>query len=215
MAIQFLIHETNNSKDNLTFYVTGMHLINLLTQWTTSLSKVISVQRQKHGMKMSKKVKTTSDPYKFVNSKDTRDKLKIAAHNLQYTFERLDVQLVTAYAAAIMVYKNSQRSGVITNLTYKEYQMKKEKGTKYIIECTNHKTGPQGWAKLVINKKDFQHILNYKTLVRDKIEPKDGCKEMFFLTSNGSPYKQVYRKIIEAIKASNLSVTMPPPPSDH
>ena len=76
---------------------------------------------------MSEKVKTMSDPYKFINSKDTRDKLKMAAHNLQYTFERQDVQLVTAYAAAIIVYKNSQRSGVITNLTYKEYQMKKEK----------------------------------------------------------------------------------------
>ena len=47
------------------------------------------------------------------------------------------------------------------------------------------------------------------------MEPKDGCEELFFLTSNGSPYKQVYRKIIEAIKASNLSVTMPLPPSDH
>lgn len=100
-------------------------------------------------------------------------------------------------------------------MTYTEYRMKKEKGTKYIIECANHKTGPQGRAKLVINKKDFQHILNYKTLVRDKIEPKDGCEELFFFTSNGSPYKQVYRKIIEAIKASNLSVTMPQPPSDH
>ena len=51
--------------------------------------------------------------------------------------------------------------------------------------------------------------------MRDKMDPKDGCEELFFPTSNGSPYKQVYRKIIEAIKASNLSVTMPPPPSDH
>ena len=64
LAIQFLIHETNDSKDKLTFYVMGMHLINLLTQWTKSLSKVISVLRQKHGMKMNEKVKTTSDPYK-------------------------------------------------------------------------------------------------------------------------------------------------------
>ena len=30
---------------------------------------------------------------------------------------------------AIIVYKNSQRSGLITNLTYKEYQMKKEPST--------------------------------------------------------------------------------------
>ena len=50
----------------------------------------------------------------------------------------------------IIVYKNSQRSGVITNLTSTtKNKMKKEKGTKYIIECTNHKIGPQGQAKLV------------------------------------------------------------------
>ena len=44
------------------------------------------------------------------------------------------------------------------------------------------------------------------------MEPKDGCEELFFLTPNGSQYKQVYRKIIEA---NNLRVTKPPPPSDH
>ena len=78
MAIQLLIHENNNdSKDNLNLYlyVTGMHLINLLSQWTKSLSKAILIQRQKHGIKMSQIVSHMSNPYEFLDSTGMKEKL--------------------------------------------------------------------------------------------------------------------------------------------
>lgn len=80
---------------------------------------------------------------------------------------------------------------------------------------TTDKTGPQGRARLVIDPEYLQCILDYQTLVRDKITPQHGCEELFFLTHNSSMYSQVYRKIIEAIRANNLHVTKPPPPSAH
>ena len=215
MAIQFILHETSDSKENMNLYVKGMRLVTLLTQWTKSLSKAIAIQRQKHGIIMSERVTTTADPYEFLESKEVEAKLKIAKYNLMHGFDRRDVQLITAYAAAMIVYTNSQRSGVIQNLTKEEYGMRKQVGTKYIIQCTNHKTGPQGRAQLVINQDDFQCILDYKSLVRDNLTPQQGCEKLFLLTCNGSKYKQVYRKIVEAIKANNLHVTKPPPPSEH
>ena len=36
------------------------------------------------------------------------------------------------------------------------------------------------------------------------MKPNDGCEQFFFLTPNGSQYKQLYRKIIEAIKAKAI-----------
>ena len=43
----------------------------------------------------------------------------------------------------------------------------------------------------------------------------DESEEMFFLTPNGSWYKQAYRNISKANKANNIQVTKPPPPSNH
>ena len=53
MAIQFILHETSDSKEDMNLYVKGMHLVTLLTQWTKSLPKAIAIQRQKHGIIMS------------------------------------------------------------------------------------------------------------------------------------------------------------------
>lgn len=100
-----LIHETNdNSKDNLTLYVIRMQPINTVDQVIVE-SHLCTMT--KHGIKMSQRVNITSDPYEFLDSKGVKDKLKMTKHNLTYSFERQDIQLVTAYAAAIIVYKNS------------------------------------------------------------------------------------------------------------
>ena len=42
----------------------------------------------------------------------------MATENIQAgSFDPTDVKLLTAYAATLLVYKNSQRSGVVDNLT--------------------------------------------------------------------------------------------------
>jgi len=41
------------------------------------------------------------------------------------------------------------------------------------------------------------------------------CEQCFFITYQGSQYKQVYYKILKSIRANRINVTMPPPPKDH
>ena len=196
MAIQFLLHQRDtDTKDD----------------------EAIAKQRQAHGIKMSNMIVNTTNPYEFLKSTQVLKKLNTAKQNLkQAIFSPTDIQLVTAYAAALIVYKNGQRSGVVQNLTMEEFAMRRSAKQNFvIISCINHKTGPQGRAKLVVDQEDFSHMLDYKTLVRDYIIPNVGCDDLFFLTHTGARYTQVYRKIVESIHANHLFVTIPPPPSSH
>ena len=105
---------------------------------------------------MSKRVATNADPYKFLNSKRAKVKLLNAKHNItQRLTTRDDIKLVTAYAAVKIIYTNSQRSGIIQNLTIEEYEMRTFCDDQYAIPCTHHMTGPQGQAQLVVTKKGF------------------------------------------------------------
>ena len=107
-----------------------------------------------------------------------KHKLHSAKHNpIQKLNGKNDIKLITAYAAAKIIYTNSQRSGVIQNLTIEEYELRIFCDDECVIPCTHHKTGPQGWAQLVVTKED--HILNYKDLVRDRIKPQQGCENFF------------------------------------
>ena len=111
MALQFVIHEKDtDTKDDINIYIKGTRLINLLTQWTKSLSRAIAKQRQMHGIKMSNKIATTADPYEFLESPQVFKQLCTAKESLkQAIYSRKDMLLVTGYAAAVIVYKNGQR----------------------------------------------------------------------------------------------------------
>ena len=69
---------------------------------------------------------------------------------LALSFDSKDVELLTAYAACLLLYKNSQRSGVIENLTLRDFSQRQQKlhnnEERVVIPCLNHKTGPQGIA---------------------------------------------------------------------
>ena len=124
------------------------------------------------------------------------------------------IDTVTAYAAAIILYGNGQRSGVITNLTIMEFQMREEEeDQKVVIPCVHHKTASQGLAQLVVTE-DIEHLLvYYQEKVRKTIVPADNtCKDKFFLTFNGGLYMQVYRRMKEGLSVGNIH---PPVPSDY
>lgn len=215
MAIRFLIHEDHSNND---LYIKGNQTIDLLSQWIKSLSKAISKQRQQHGLQVMDTLATQSPTEitsNFLNNKHLMGKVELAILNLGATFESADIKLLTAYAASILLYKNSQRSGVIQNLTLKEFSQRryiKSEG-KVVIPCVNHKTGPQGMAQLVATTEAEEILVHYHTLIRTRLTPKAGCEELFFLTHQGSKYTQVYRKITQGINAANLNVVIPPPPS--
>ena len=88
------------------------------------------------------------------------------------------------------------RSGVIENVKVEEYLNKNidEKG-KPVIQCLDHKTGLDGLAQLVVSKLANHLLQKYYQLVRTKITPEKNCEKYFFLTTSGSQYTQVYRKM--------------------
>ena len=131
-------------------------------------------------------------------------------------FNRKAVKIVTAYVAACIIYDNGQRSGVITNLRIVEF--KKRQASEYdsgemIIPCLHHKTGSQGIARLVVTRDVEKLLVEYYTTVRKRIRAKELINQnRFFLTSNGSLYNQVYRRMNEALSIGNLRL---PAPKDY
>jgi len=60
-----------------------------------------------------------------------------------------------------VLYGNGQRSGIITNLTIEEFNMREEGDNDLIvIPCLHHKTAAQKLALLVITE-DVEDILQY------------------------------------------------------
>ena len=117
LAIKSLIHENHNNTDLST---KGYQIISLLSEWIKSLSKARGKQGQQHGLKVMDKLSAespTKTTENFLNNKHLLGKVKSAIFNLGFTFESLDIKLLSAYAASVLLYRNSQRLGVIQNLT--------------------------------------------------------------------------------------------------
>ena len=153
MAIKYTLHtnETNQS-----MYIKGCRITDTLTQWIHSLSKQISLQRQKHGVKIVKDLPATADPFKFIQDEEVRMRIEKTLASLKESYEETEyvkIKLLIAFAAASIIYKNCQRSGVVTNLTIDEFQNRQRADDGMIVmTCLNHKTGPQGRVQLVISR---------------------------------------------------------------
>ena len=128
-------------------------------------------------------------------------------------FIKQHTDAVTAYAAAMILYGNGQRSGVISNLTIGEFELREEKeNNKVIIPCVHHKTSAQGIAQLVVTADIEEVLLFYYEMIRTKLVPEPGVEDRFFLTFNGALYTQVYRKLREGLSVDNMQ---PPVPSKY
>lgn len=98
---------------------------------------------------------------------------------------------------------------MIEHSTLGEYRSIGEgEDNKYVLNCHNNKTGPQGVAKLVMNEEAYHLLQKYTDLVRDKISAKPGCEDLLFLTVHGTKYTQVYRKIKEQF-ATDITPSTP------
>lgn len=213
MAIGFVIHENAN---NQKLYIRGSQLREMIKLWIKSLSKSIAMQRHKHSMVVIKKLPHTSNPITFLDNSEVIKQVQECKESLKTSFDLADIKFLTAYGAALLLYGNCQRSGVIQNLTLEEFEQREHTNEGMtVISCLNHKTGPQGRAILVISPSTEKILVAYKTLVRDHLQPVSGCENIFFLTPSGSMYTQVYRKICEAVIMNGFKDTDLPPPSEY
>ena len=114
--------------------------------------------------------------------------------------DNTSIDVITAYTAAAIVYGNGQRSGVITNLTIAEYEMREESyteesGDMVVIPCVHHKTGAQGLAFLAITEEIDDVVQFYYDNIRAKLTPAETATDYLFLTRSGEQYDQVFRRI--------------------
>lgn len=65
-----------------------------------------------------------------------------------------------------------------------------------------------------MDKFTYHSLTSYYHHVRSKIVPEKGCEHLFFLTTNGSRYRQVHRKITEGMKATGVKDVDLPTPSE-
>jgi len=120
------------------------------------------------------------------------------------------VSIITAYAAATIVYGNGQRSGVINNLTIEEYTLREEgENDMIVIPCIHHKTAKQGPALLAITEEAEEMLDYYYNNIRNQLKPSEGNEEYFFLKHNGTEYDQVYRRIKEALSTPTMTPPQP------
>ena len=71
------------------------------------------------------------------------------------------VNIITVYAAAALLYGNSQRFGVITNLTIEEFNIREDGDDDLVvIPCLHHITAVHKLALLVITE-ELEDVLQY------------------------------------------------------
>ena len=180
------------------------------------MSNQIKLQRHKHALKMANKLPLIDDPYDVLKCKSLQAKVEQAILNLKKSYDKSNAKLLTAYCAAHILFPNTQRSGVIKNVKVQEFHQRytNEKG-KRVVQCADHKTGPEGPAQLVLNKSKDHLLEQYVNLVRTKIETKEGNEDLLFVTTNGSRYNQVFRKIKTELERTGIKNLRIPTPSEH
>ena len=212
-AIKYSQSLLNEEASDNQIYIRAQKAVDTVSLWVRSMAKPIKLQRQKHTQKTAGRLAFIEDPYELIRGKKMLKTIKSAVANLRKGFNRCDAKLLTAYCAAQIIYQNSQRSGVIENVTIEEYnnRIQNEK-EKVVITCAEHKTGTQGAAQLVIDRKSEMLLERYSKLVRDKIQANDDSKHLLFVTTTGKRYTQVYRKLKEVFKEYKIDL---PTPSDY
>ncbi|XP_065906802.1 uncharacterized protein [Dysidea avara] len=216
LAIKYVIHAEDSMMTNKELFIKGSRLLELLTQWCLSLSKAIALQRQQHSLTITEQLPLVLDPQEFLENRKVQHNVQEARTVLGEGFDKPAAKILTAYAAACVVYGNGQRSGVVTNLRIVEFNQRQpcdHDTDKVVINCLHHKTGPQGIAHLVVTRDIEQLLVDYYNKVRRKIRTFNfSNSNRFFLTTNGSLYTQVYRRIKEALSVGRLK---PPRPKDY
>ena len=72
-------------------------------------------------------------------------------------------------------------SGVVTNLTIPEFELREEENEKVVIPCVQHKTASQGLVQLAVTEDIKEILIYYYEKVCMKIVPAEEiCKHKLF-----------------------------------
>ena len=182
-AINFVAHQHFTDID---IHQSSAQYKDLLSTWINSLGKPIAFQWHKREIKLDSQVAHTRSPNNILEHKEAKEKVEIARENLRVgKFDVQDIKLLIAFAVAILVYKNGQRSEVADNLAINEFEPWRDHSEELVvIPCVNHKTGllvvQNWWCTKMIWAIFLITIFSEK-----KVAPVAGCSH---LTYNGKHY---------------------------
>ena len=90
-----------------------------------------------------------------------------------------DLSVVTTALVATIMFKSTQRSGALLNVTLSEYERSKVIEDHRVIKVAHHKTSVTGTAKLVAYGKDMQRLDQYVNLLQPLVDPMGTLPNLF------------------------------------
>ena len=76
-AIEFIIHEADNTPEGDALYIRGRKLLDTLKGWGHSLGKSIAIQRQQYLAKVADELPLIEEPDSFLDDKEVSEKLEM------------------------------------------------------------------------------------------------------------------------------------------
>ena len=175
------------------------------------LRKDVRMQQFSNAMKGENAVDNAGNPRDFWSNPDVKKEVYTILKKAE-TGDHLtnnEHSTVLAYLAAILIYKNSQRPGVVENMTIHEFQQRRDQGDgRVLIRVLKHKTSAStGPANIIINKNCEEVMCQYHDLIRSNIPAQNvASSKLLFLTSNGSSFKKISETIQKVAAAYSISV---------
>lgn len=133
--------------------------------------------------------------------------------NCTHQIKTDDIELVMAYCAAKLVYGNSQWSGLVKNLTTNEFLKRREDPVteEIVMSCHHYKTGPQGAAKIAMNKSTEEILESYFKYVRTCAKPNEGVDHLFFYCKCKKVHKSVSKNVRSIFATKIYDFKLPAP----
>lgn len=182
-----------------------------LQKRSKALRKDLRMQKFANAIKGEQDVQNADDPTKFIIDADVQNEIfRILAKSETEVISKNEHNTVIAYLAATIIYKNSQRPGVIENMSIEEFECRKiERKNRILIRVLRHKTASStGPANIIINKHCEDVMSQYYNSIRLKISAQN--KELasrFFLTNTGTTFRKV-SELIQKV-AETFGIKMP------
>ena len=175
-----------------------------------TLRKDVKKQQMTNALRGEQEVDQATNPEDFWASNEVKgDVNNILQKAQRCTITSNEHITVLAYLAAILIFKNSQRPGVVENMTIDEYKKSRKDGDKNVIRVLKHKTAAStGPANIVVDVTCMKTMSQYHHYIRAKITAQnEELSKLFFLTSNGNAFKKISETVQKV--AERYSITVP------
>jgi len=187
----------------------------LILKWlqkrAKTLRKDLKKQQMVNALRGEHEVDNATNPKDFWNNDKVKGDVNTILHKAECNINITTTEhsTVLAYLAANLMYKNSQRPGVVENMTIKEYTNRRNDENKAIIRVLKHKTAAStGPANIVVDTTCMDTMSRYYQYIRTRVSAQsEELGKLFFLTSSGNSFKKISETIQKV--AERYSVIVP------